>query len=136
MLDMLFHVVNDRHKHKRSMVFTTNKALKAWGAVLHDEDLAHAIVDRILERGRILHLDGPSMRTRHLGLDDLTTEAVSTQTGRISGIGRAEFPEPTRFGFDDLRIVDALIAGGYAKRGVAGLVTVTARGYEYLRNGR
>jgi len=93
---MLFHVVNDRHKHKRSMVFTTNKALKAWGAVLHDEDLAHAIVDRILERGRILHLDGPSMRTRHLGLDDLTTEAVSTQTGRISGIGRAEFPEPTK----------------------------------------
>ena len=93
--NMLFHVVNDRHKHKRSMVFTTNKTLKAWGAVLHDEDLAHAIVDRILERGRILHLDGPSLRTRHLGLDDFATEAVSTQTGRISGIGRAEFPEPT-----------------------------------------
>jgi len=93
--NMLFHVVNDRHKRKRSMIFTTNKQLKAWGAVLHDEDLAHAIVDRILDRGRILHLDGPSMRTRHLGLDDVTTEAVSTQTGRISGIERAEFPEPT-----------------------------------------
>jgi hypothetical protein len=63
--------------------------------VLHDEDLAHAIVDRILERGRILHLDGPSMRTRHLALDDLSTEGVSTQVGGISGIGRAEFPEPT-----------------------------------------
>jgi DNA replication protein DnaC len=93
--NMLFHVVNDRHKRRRSMIFTTNKPLKAWGAVLHDEDLAHAIVDRILERGRILHLDGPSMRTRHLGLDDLITEGVSTQVGGISGIGRAEFPEPT-----------------------------------------
>jgi len=65
------------------------------GAVLHDEDLAHAIVDRILERGRILRLDGPSMRTRHLGLDDFAGEAVSTQMGGISGIERAEFPEPT-----------------------------------------
>jgi DNA replication protein DnaC len=93
--NMLFHVVNDRHKRRRPMIFTTNKQLKSWGAVLHDEDLAHAIVDRILERGRILHLDGPSLRTKHLGLDDFTTEAVSTQTGGISGIERAEFPELT-----------------------------------------
>ncbi len=93
--NMLFHVVNDRHKRKRSMIFTTNKPLKSWGAVLHDEDLAHAIVDRILERGRILHLDGPSMRTKHLGLDDVTSEALSSHMGGISGIERAEFPEPT-----------------------------------------
>jgi hypothetical protein len=47
--NMLFHVVNDRHRKKRAMIFTTNKALSAWGRVLHDEDLAHAILDRILE---------------------------------------------------------------------------------------
>jgi DNA replication protein DnaC len=93
--NMLFHVVNERHKRKRSMIFTTNKSIEAWGDVLHDPDLAHAIVDRILERGRLLHLDGPSMRTRHLGLDDPMTHALSTQMGRISGIERAEFPEPT-----------------------------------------
>ena len=69
--NMLFHVVNDRHKRRRSMIFTTNKPLTAWGGVLHDDDLAQAIVDRVLERGRLLHLDGPSMRTKHLGLDDL-----------------------------------------------------------------
>jgi hypothetical protein len=38
--NMLFHVVNDRHRKKRAMIFTTNKALSAWGRVLHDEDLA------------------------------------------------------------------------------------------------
>jgi DNA replication protein DnaC len=53
-------VVNDRHRRKRSMIFTTNKPTSAWGSVLHDEDLAQAIVDRILERGRLLTLDGPS----------------------------------------------------------------------------
>jgi hypothetical protein len=100
--NMLFPVVNDRHRKKRAMVFTTNKPLSAWGSVLHDDDLAHAIIDRILERGRMLILDGPSMRTRHLGLDDPTAIATSIQAAsvsgegaRISGIQRPEFPEPT-----------------------------------------
>ena len=93
--NVLFHVVNDRHLRRRSMIFTTNKPLAAWGRVLHDEDLAGAIVDRILERGRLLQLDGPSMRTKHLGLDDLAS-AESTQLARVSGIDSPEFPEPTR----------------------------------------
>ena len=93
--NMLFHVVNDRHRKKRAMIFTTNKALSAWGRVLHDEDLAHAILDRILERGRLLTLDGPSMRTKHLGLDDPTSPGTSDQPARISGIDQPEFPEPT-----------------------------------------
>jgi len=93
--NMLFHVVNDRHRKKRAMIFTTNKTLTAWGRVLHDEDLAQAIVDRILERGRMLPLDGPSMRTKHLGLDDPTSPEPSHQPARISGIQAPEFPEPT-----------------------------------------
>ena len=68
--NVLFHVVNDRHLRKRPMIFTTNKPLSEWGKVLHDEDLAAAILDRILERGRFIHLDGPSARTRHLNLQE------------------------------------------------------------------
>jgi DNA replication protein DnaC len=93
--NMLFHVVNDRHRKRRAMIFTTNKPLTAWGRVLHDDDLAHAIVDRILERGRMLTLDGPSMRTKHLGLDDSTPSKASDQLATISGIEAPEFPEPT-----------------------------------------
>jgi hypothetical protein len=93
--NMLFHVVNDRHRKRRAMIFTTNKPLSAWGRVLHDDDLAHAIVDRILERGRMLTLDGPSMRTKHLGLDDSTALQASDQVATISGIEAPEFPEPT-----------------------------------------
>jgi DNA replication protein DnaC len=93
--NVLYHVVNERHLKRRSMIFTTNKSLDAWGQVLHDEDLATAIVDRILERGRLLKLDGPSIRTKHLGLDDPTEMEASTQPARISGIHRQEFPEPT-----------------------------------------
>jgi hypothetical protein len=90
---VLFHVVNDRHLKKRPMIFTTNKPLNEWGKVLHDEDMAAAILDRVLERGRFIHLDGPSGRTRHLNLEE--TLPANTKRLRIFGIGGSEFPEPT-----------------------------------------
>ena len=72
--NVLYHVVTKRHQATRAMVFTSNKHPDDWGAVLHDDDLAAAIVDRVLERGRLLHLDGPSMRTRHLRRDALVLD--------------------------------------------------------------
>src|SRR5437764_14943750 len=79
------------------MNFTTNKSLKGWGQVLHDEDLAQAIIDRVLERGRLLRLDGPSVRTLHVNLDEAMKEDSDQETDlvRISGKRRSEFPEPT-----------------------------------------
>jgi hypothetical protein len=48
----------------------------------------------VLERGRLIHLDGPSDRTRHLRPEgDLLP---GTGSARISGIGVPESPEPTR----------------------------------------
>jgi DNA replication protein DnaC/uncharacterized protein (DUF433 family) len=91
--NVLFHVVNDRHLRKRPMIFTTNKPMNDWGKVLHDEDMAAAILDRVLERGRFIHLDGPSGRTRHLNPEETLPE--NTKRLRISGIGGSEFPEPT-----------------------------------------
>jgi len=35
-------LVNERHRRHRPMIFTTNKSLKAWGRVLHGDDLAQA----------------------------------------------------------------------------------------------
>lgn len=95
--NVLYHVVNDRHIKRRAMVFTTNKNPKRWGAALHDDDLAEAIVDRILERGRLLRLDGPSVRTKHLPVDELAGDDQNTEaSSKVSGIAAAKFPEPTR----------------------------------------
>jgi hypothetical protein len=91
---VLFHVVNDRHLRKqRPMIFTTNKPLSEWGKVLHDEDLVAAILDRVLERGRLVHLDGPSGRTRHLKLEEVIP--TTSERARISGNRVPEFTEPT-----------------------------------------
>lgn len=94
--NVLYHVVGERHMHRRPMIFTTNKNPKRWGSVLHDDDLAVAIVDRILERGRLLKLDGPSIRTHHLPeLEAAGDDLDFDSSRRVSGTGAAEFPEPT-----------------------------------------
>jgi DNA replication protein DnaC len=91
--NVLFQVVNDRYLHGRPMIFTTNKPLAAWGLVLHDPDLAEAILDRVLERGRLLELRGASYRTRHLRRQQ--PERSPEKGAIISGKKGPSFPEPT-----------------------------------------
>jgi DNA replication protein DnaC len=62
--NVLYRVVNDRYLKRRPMIFTTNKPLAALGQVLHDGDLAEAILDRVLERGTHFIMRGTSYRTR------------------------------------------------------------------------
>jgi len=69
--NVLYRVVNDRYLKARPMIVTTNKPLAALGGLLHDGDLAEAILDRLLERGTHLLLRGRSYRTRHLKPESL-----------------------------------------------------------------
>jgi len=110
--NVLFHVVNNRHLRKRPMIFTTNKPLIEWGRVLHDEDLAATILDRVLERGRLIRLDGPSGRTRHLKLDEPLPGAA--ERFRISGKNGSEFPEPTEIKSEITLVVHPLSAKCWA----------------------
>jgi DNA replication protein DnaC len=68
--NVLYQVVNERYLKQRPILVTTNKPLAAWGDVVHDGDLAEAIVDRLLERGAHFALRGRSYRTRHLTEED------------------------------------------------------------------
>lgn len=96
--NVLFHVVNERHIKRKPMIFTTNKSpMTQWGDVLHDHDLAATIVDRTLERGRLLILEGPSYRTRHLP-ELADAQQAGQEPARVSGKRRPEFPEPASAG--------------------------------------
>lgn len=64
--NVLYRVVNERYLKGRPILVTTNKPLAAWGQVLHDGDLAEAILDRLLERGSHFEMRGRSYRTRNL----------------------------------------------------------------------
>lgn len=70
--NVLYRVVNDRYLRRRPMLFTTNKPLAALGQVLHDGDLAEAILDRVLERGTHFVLRGRSYRTRNQKREEVT----------------------------------------------------------------
>lgn len=67
--DVLFQVVDQRYLKGRPILFTTNKPLKQWGRVLHDEELARAILDRTLHHGEYLKLSGSSYRLKGRKLD-------------------------------------------------------------------
>ena len=77
--DVLFQVVDQRYLRGKPILFTTNKPLKYWGRVLHDEELARAIIDRTLHYGEYLKLSGSSYRLkgRKLDLDNPSTPKVS-----------------------------------------------------------
>jgi DNA replication protein DnaC len=60
--NVLFQVVDQRYLQRRPIVITSNKDPDEWGRVLHDPDLADAIVDRLLERGEVIRLSGKSYR--------------------------------------------------------------------------
>lgn len=61
----LFQVVDRRYLKQRPIVITTNKEPSTWGEVLHDPDLAEAIVDRLQGHGDVIRLKGKSYRRRH-----------------------------------------------------------------------
>lgn len=76
--NVLYRVINERYLQRRPILLTTNKPLAALGDVVHDGDLAEAILDRLLERGVHFALRGRSYRTRHLTEEDTPTRRAKS----------------------------------------------------------
>ncbi|MCC6629310.1 MAG: ATP-binding protein [Chloroflexi bacterium] len=49
---------------RRPTLITSNKSLTDWSLVVQDASLAAAVVDRLVERGQVFYLKGPSWRAR------------------------------------------------------------------------
>lgn len=62
--NLFFHLVN--HLYERSaVILTSNKGPEEWGELLGDQGITTAILDRLLHRSEVLHLDGDSYRIKH-----------------------------------------------------------------------
>lgn len=61
---LLFQVIAERHELK-SMIITTNLEFSRWGSVLTDEQMAAAIVDRLVHFGHLITFKGDSYRMEH-----------------------------------------------------------------------
>lgn len=62
--NLLFHLINDLY-NTSSVILTSNKAPKEWGELLGDPAITTAVLDRILHRVEIIHLNGDSYRMKH-----------------------------------------------------------------------
>ena len=128
--NVLFHVVNERHLRHKPTIFTTNKPLASWGRLLHDPDLAEAILDRILERGRLIEINGRSYRTRHVNQRKAEVPSDDLEEGaRLLGKKGPEFPEPTsrQRPIRRSRGTRTPIAGSYSRRCSKGCTPMALR---------
>ena len=62
--ELLFEVFSQRYE-RGSTIITSNKSFNEWGAVLGDDILATAILDRLLHHFEVLPINGPSYRLRN-----------------------------------------------------------------------
>lgn len=62
--NLFFHLINDLYT-KSSIILTSNKVPKEWGDLLGDPAITTAILDRIIHRAEIIHLNGDSYRIKY-----------------------------------------------------------------------
>ena len=61
---LLFQVFADAYE-TQSVIVTTNLEFSRWGAVFGDDQMAAAVIDRIVHHGRLVQFRGESYRVRH-----------------------------------------------------------------------
>lgn len=61
---LLFQVLADAYE-RQSVVITTNLEFSRWGSVFGDDQMAAAVIDRIVHHGRLVQFRGESYRVRH-----------------------------------------------------------------------
>jgi DNA replication protein DnaC len=60
----LFQVINTRYANGGSTAITTNVGIASWATAFGDPIVAAAMLDRLLHRGIVVGIDGPSYRLR------------------------------------------------------------------------
>jgi len=61
---LLFQVISDAYE-KQSLILTTNLEFSRWGTVFGDDNMAAAVIDRIVHHGRLLQFRGESYRVKN-----------------------------------------------------------------------
>ena len=61
---LLFQVISNTYE-KTSLIITTNIPFSKWGTIFGDDNIAAAIIDRLIHHGRLLRHQGKSWRVTH-----------------------------------------------------------------------
>ena len=74
---LLFRVISDSYESK-SLLLTTNLEFSKWGSIFTDDQMAAAMIDRLVHHGHLILFEGNSYRMEH---------ALMKQTARQPGAG-------------------------------------------------
>ena len=66
---LVFQVFADAYE-RQSVVITTNLEFSRWGGVFGDDQMAAAVIDRVVHHGRLVQFRGESYRVRHALMQD------------------------------------------------------------------
>lgn len=61
---LLFRVISDSYESK-SLILTTNLEFSKWGGIFTDDQMAAAMIDRLVHHGHLLIFEGKSYRMKH-----------------------------------------------------------------------
>ncbi len=61
---LFFQLIHDTYE-KSALILTSNKAPEEWSDLAKDPGITSAILDRILHRVEVIHMDGDSYRTKY-----------------------------------------------------------------------
>ena len=61
---LLFRVISDSYESK-SLILTTNLEFSKWGGIFTDDQMASAMIDRLVHHGHLLIFEGKSYRMEH-----------------------------------------------------------------------
>lgn len=73
---LLFRVIADSYESK-SLILTTNLEFSKWGGIFTDQQMAAAMIDRLIHHGHLLLFDGPSHRMEHALMRSAQTKGGS-----------------------------------------------------------
>jgi DNA replication protein DnaC len=63
--NLVFQIISQRYENKRSIVVTTNRPFGEWNQTFRNDAMAHALIDRLVERSEVFYLEGKSYRETH-----------------------------------------------------------------------
>lgn len=63
--NLVFQVISQRYENRRSTIITTNRSFGEWNQVFQNDAMAHALLDRLIEKSEVFHLEGKSYRETH-----------------------------------------------------------------------
>jgi len=61
---LLFRIISDSYESK-SLILTTNLEFSKWGGIFTDQQMAAAMIDRLIHHGHLLLFEGQSYRMEH-----------------------------------------------------------------------